>query len=229
MRIDIERIENALNYSFKNKELLIEALTHSSYKNENKTFNDNERLEFFGDSILGFLVAEHLFIKLKGLPEGTLTKYRAKIVCEETLSEIALKMNIGDYIRFGKGELITGGKKRPSILADSLEALIGAIYLDSDIETIKEIVLNILSDKINLAINGKLILDYKTALQELIQKKSFSEINYYVVEEFGPDHNKAFIMAVDIDGKFKGQGRGKNKKEAEQNAAKNALEMGLKK
>lgn len=231
MIVDTKKIEDYLDYKFKNSELLLEALTHSSYKNENKNYlgNDNERLEFFGDAILGFIIAEHLFNRLKNYPEGTLTKYRAKIVCEETLAEMALKMSLGDSMRFGKGELVTGGKERPSILADALESLIGAIYLDSDFQTARRIVLTILNEKIELAITGKLILDYKTALQELVQKDGYREIKYNVVEEFGPDHSKTFIIAVEIDSRFRGQGRGKSKKEAEQSAAKNALEMGFSK
>ena len=151
----------------------------------------------------------------------------AQVVKIVEMAEMALKMSLGDAMRFGKGELVTGGKERPSILADALESLIGAIYLDSDFKTARQIVLKILNDKIELAITGKLVLDYKTALQELVQKDGFKEIKYNVVEEFGPDHSKTFIIAVEIDSKFRGQGRGKSKKEAEQSAAKNALEMGF--
>jgi ribonuclease-3 len=226
----LDKLETNLKYRFKDRTLLREALTHSSYKNENKKYdgNDNERLEFFGDSILGFIIAEHLFRHLKGLPEGTLTKFRAKIVCEETLSETALEMSLGEYIRFGKGELLTGGKERPSILADAFESLIAAIYLDSDVDTARKFVLGSLKEKIDLAISGHLILDHKTAFQELVQRGGSAEIVYHVVDEFGPDHNKTFVIAVKVDGKHYGQGTGRNKKEAEQNAAQNAMEMGMK-
>ena len=228
--IQYEKLEKSLNYAFENRDLLKEALTHSSYRNENRRYKgrDNERLEFFGDSILGFIIAEYLFENLKNLPEGALTKFRAKIVCEETLSEIALKISLGDYIRFGKGELITGGKERPSILADAFESLIAAIYLDSNIENARAFVLEMLKDKIKMAIQGNLILDFKTALQELVQRGGSAEIAYNVVEEFGPDHNKTFVIAVEVDGVLLGQGKGKNKKEAEQNAVKNAMEVGMK-
>ncbi len=227
---NLEKLESDLQYRFKDRALLREALTHSSHKNENRKYygNDNERLEFFGDSILGFIIAEHLFRHLKEFPEGALTKFRAKIVCEETLSEVALEMCLGEYIKFGKGELLTGGKERPSILADAFESLIAAIYLDSDIDRARDFVIGALKDKIDLAVKGHLILDYKTAFQELVQRGGSVEIIYKVVDEFGPDHSKTFVIAVEVDGKHCGQGIGRNKKEAEQNAAQNAMEMGMK-
>jgi ribonuclease-3 len=222
-------LEQQLFYEFKDAELIEEALTHSSYCNENKRYKgkDNERLEFFGDAILGMVIAEYLFLNLKHTPEGVLTRYRAKIVCEETLSKISLELKLGDYMRFGKGELITGGAERPSILADAFESIIGAIYLDSNFDTTRAFILRMLADKIELALAGQLILDHKTALQEKIQKSGAAEIVYKVMEEFGPDHSKTFIIAVEVSGKTVGQGKGHSKKEAEQNAAQNALEKGL--
>ncbi|MBN2260963.1 MAG: ribonuclease III [Clostridiales bacterium] len=227
--MNYKKLENSMDYAFKNRELLIEAMTHSSFKNENREYkgNNNERMEFFGDSILSFVITEYLFSKLSNQPEGGLTKARATIVCEETLSETAKALNLGEFMRFGKGEVITGGKERPSILADALEALIGAIYLDSNIENAKEFILRILDEKIKMAISGEIILDYKTALQEILQKNGQVEISYEVVLEEGPDHNKIFTIAVIADNKILGRGEGKNKKEAEQNAAKQAIEKGI--
>lgn len=223
------KLENAINYKFSNLELLREALTHSSFKNENRNYKgkDNERLEFFGDSILSFVVTEYLFNKLDNQPEGGLTKARANIVCEETLSDIAKEIHLGEYIRFGKGEIITGGKERISILADALEALIGAVYIDSDVSVINKFILDLLKEKIDMVISGEIIFDYKTALQEKLQKKGQVEILYMVIEEDGPDHNKTFTIEVSADKICLGYGKGKNKKEAEQNAAKEALEKGV--
>lgn len=223
------KLENAINYKFSNLELLREALTHSSFKNENRNYKgkDNERLEFFGDSILSFVVTEYLFNKLDNQPEGGLTKARANIVCEETLSDIAKEIHLGEYIRFGKGEIITGGKERISILADALEALIGAVYIDSDVSVINKFILDLLKEKIDMVISGEIIFDYKTALQEKLQKKGQVEILYMVIEEDGPDHNKTFTIEVSADKFSLGYGKGKNKKEAEQNAAKEALEKGV--
>jgi|LGVF01.1.fsa_nt_gb ribonuclease-3 len=224
-----KKLEKAIKYKFNNLELLTEALTHSSFKNENRNYKgkDNERLEFFGDSILSFVITEYLFNKLDNQPEGGLTKARANIVCEETLSDIAREINLGEYIRFGKGEIITGGKERISILADALEALIGAVYIDSDVSVINKFILDLLKEKIDLVISGKIIFDYKTSLQEKLQKKGQVEILYEVIEEEGPDHSKIFTIEVSADKLSLGQGKGKNKKEAEQNAAKEALEKGV--
>ncbi|MCK5763172.1 MAG: ribonuclease III [Clostridiales bacterium] len=224
-----KKLEKAIKYKFNNLELLTEALTHSSFKNENRNYKgkDNERLEFFGDSILSFVITEYLFNKLDNQPEGGLTKARANIVCEETLSDIAREINLGEYIRFGKGEIITGGKERISILADALEALIGAVYIDSDVSVINKFILDLLKEKIDMVISGKIIFDYKTALQEKLQKKGKVEILYEVIEEEGPDHSKIFTIEVSADKLSLGQGKGKNKKEAEQNAAKEALEKGV--
>lgn len=226
---NLRRLEQELAYMFEERALLREALTHSSFRNENKHYRgrDNERLEFLGDAVLGMVIAEHLFVHLGTLPEGALTKYRAKIVCEETLAEVARKLSLGEFIRFGKGEILTGGKDRPSILADAMESLIAAIYLDAGFETVRDIILRMLSDKIEQAVSGKLILDFKTALQERVQRRGSTDIVYRVMDEIGPDHNKIFVIAVEIDGVKRGQGEGRNKKEAEQNAAQDALETGL--
>jgi len=218
-------VEKKLNYKFKNKDLLQEALIHSSYKNENRDYKgvDNERLEFFGDSILNFVISEYLFTQLKHKPEGFLSKVRSNIVCEGTLASVASKLNFGEHLKFGKGEIVTGGKYRPSILADSIEAIIGAIYLDSNIEVVRKIILELLRDQIEKFIKGDIISDYKTVLQEQLQKDGNVEIKYVVVEEYGPAHDKNFIVEIFADGKALGKGTGKTKKESEQNAAKKAL------
>ena len=224
-----KKLENEIKYKFENLDLLIEALTHSSFKNENRNYKgkDNERLEFFGDSILSFVITEYLFNKLDTQPEGGLTKARANIVCEETLADIAKKIHLGDYIRFGKGEIATGGRERASILADALEALIGAVYIDSDVKVINKFILDLLKEKIDLVLSGEIIFDYKTALQEILQKNGQIEILYEVIDEEGPDHNKIFTIEVSADKLILGKGKGKNKKEAEQNAAKEAIEKGV--
>ncbi|OPL08353.1 MAG: hypothetical protein AVO33_10365 [delta proteobacterium ML8_F1] len=220
-----EDLEDKIGYSFHNGNLLREALTHSSFKNENKEYggDDNERLEFFGDAILSFVVTEALFQNYSEQPEGFLTKARAVIVCEESLYEVAAGLNLGKYMRFGKGELLSGGKKRPSILSDALEALFGAIYLDSDIEIVKKIILSLLDEKIEQAATGALMVDYKTTLQEKLQEGGQVIIRYEVIDEKGPDHNKTFVTRVYADDVALGVGQGKTKKEAEQNAAKNAI------
>jgi len=219
-------LEDIISYQFRDKKLLQEALTHSSYKNENKGCkgDDNERLEFFGDAILSFVVTESLFKNYPSQPEGFLTKARAAIVCEESLYDVAVGIHLGKYMRFGKGELLTGGKNRPSILSDALESLFGAIYLDSDIDTIKAIILDLLDEKIQQAACGALLIDYKTTLQEKLQEGGQVVIRYEVIKEKGPDHNKTFVTEVYADDLPLGTGQGKSKKEAEQNAAKNAIE-----
>ncbi|KNF08778.1 ribonuclease 3 [Gottschalkia purinilytica] len=228
----LQEIQSKIGYKFKDIELLNWALTHSSYANEHKKQKIvyNERLEFLGDSILGLIVSEYIFIKYPNYPEGDLTKLRATVVCEPSLSFIGRKINLGKYLLLGKGEEATGGRERVSILADAFEALIGAIYLDGKLKNAKEFTLKYLSPVIENAVNGgELFIDYKTQLQEMLQKKSKCKIEYKVVLEEGPDHNKIFHTEVSIENKILGKGIGKSKKEAEQNAAKIALtKMGVK-
>ncbi|OPJ55626.1 ribonuclease III [Alkalithermobacter paradoxus] len=222
----IEKFEKKIKYSFKNKEYIIEALTHSSYANESKHLNikHNERLEFLGDSVLGIIVSHHLFVDQNKLPEGELTKLRANIVCEESLSEAANKLNLGQYLLLGKGEEATGGRERISNLADAFEAVIGAIYLDSGMENARKFIMETMSEIIDNSIKGKVFRDYKTHLQEVLQSKNGEKISYELVEEFGPDHNKKFLMQVKVGENVLGLGEGKTKKEAEQKAAKEALQ-----
>jgi len=222
----IETFEKIIGYKFKNKRILKEALTHSSYANENKEeeLQFNERLEFLGDSVLSIVISEYIFLKLPDLPEGELTKIRARIVCEAALSKTAKKIQLGEFLKLGRGEELTGGRTRPSILADGFEAVLAAIYLDGSFSRIKKFILDLMEDKINNAINGEMLLDYKTKLQERIQAKTRKKLSYHIYKEKGPDHNKTFFVEVRLDKKILGKGKGSNKKEAEQAAAKIAME-----
>lgn len=218
----ITKLEEKIGYSFKDKDNILVALTHSSFANEHKKFKYNERMEFLGDSVLGLVISDYLFNKRKDVPEGVLTKFRATVVCEESLSKVARKLDLGNYLLLGKGEKITGGQDRDSILADATEALIAAIYLDAGFEKAKEFILDNLGEVISSTIDGNIFRDYKTILQEIIQSKN-GKISYNLVEEKGPDHNKTFEMEVRTGHKILGVGIGRNKKEAEKEAAKNAL------
>lgn len=222
----LEPLEENLNYKFNNLKLLKTALTHSSYANENKMklTDNNERLEFLGDTILNLIVSQYLYKKYPYYPEGELTKIRAKVVCESSLAFAARKIDLGKYLLLGKGEEATGGRDRDSILADASEALVGAIYMDSDFQVVNKLLLeNFEADIVYAVAKGALFIDYKTELQENLQKITRSKIEYRVVKEEGPDHNKIFYMDVIVDNKTVGTGTGRNKKEAEQMAAKEAL------
>lgn len=221
----VKEIEDRIKYKFKDKSLLIRALTHSSYSNEQKSakIKNNERIEFLGDSVLGLIVSDYIFKKYTNHPEGDLTRFRAIVVCENTLSSAARNIRLGEYLFLGRGEEGTGGRKRNSILADAFEAIIGAIYLDGGFDASRNFVLYNLSPFIEQAAEGRLFLDYKTQLQEIIQQESHSNIVYRVVKEEGPDHNKIFFVEVNNNEHILGAGKGKSKKEAEQNAAKAAL------
>ena len=221
---NIELFEQKINYEFKNKEYILEALTHSSYSNENKNYPFNERLEFLGDSVLSIVISDYLFKKETKLPEGELTKIRANIVCEESLSEVSKNIHLGKYMLLGKGEEATGGRERISILADALEAVIAAIYLDGGIKCAREFILTNMEKIINDSIKGKIFRDYKTCLQEVLQSNGENNIWYKLIEEKGPDQNKRFVMEVGINDTVLGVGEGKSKKDAEQVAAKCALD-----
>lgn len=217
--------EKKIGYGFKDKSLLMRALTHSSYANERGTGLDNERLEFLGDSVLGFITAEYLFEHYKNKQEGELTQKRAYAVCEKTLFEYAQKIDLGNMILLGKGEEHTGGRRRPSVVSDAFEALIAAIYLDGGIEEAKKFVLPF----IEIATETKPVFkDYKSTLQEVLQQNPTEKFEYIVVGESGPDHNKEFIVEIHMNSNVIGRGVGSSKKKAEQEAAKSALElMGL--
>lgn len=215
-----------INYSFKNENLLLTALTHSSYANENKNehIEYNERLEFLGDAVLGFVVGSYLYKHFPGIPEGELSKLRASVVCEAMLSEKSKALKIGQNMRFGHGEEMSGGRERISILADAFEAVIGAIYLDGGIEAATGFILEQLEEDIYKMKKVFKTLDSKTNLQEIIQKNSSSPISYKIVDEQGPAHKRIFTAQVIHNNKILGQGQGNSKKEAEQMAAYNAIE-----
>lgn len=216
-------LEDVLEYHFEKPELLEQALTHSSYANERLggALDCNERLEFLGDAVLGMVVGDHLYREHHDLPEGDLTRLRASMVCEEALAEVAKDWHLGDYIRLGHGEALNGGQERASILADAVEAVLAAIYLDGGIAQVRRTIRRfILSHE---ATTGR-TRDHKTALQEFIQQESGHVLAYELMSAQGPDHQKTFTMAVLLDGKQVGQGDGHSKKEAEQMAAQAALE-----
>jgi len=224
----LQLLEETIDYDFCKKDILKKALTHTSYANENnsRSFN-NERLEFLGDAVLEVVTSEFLYFNYKKLPEGELTKLRAKIVCESTLAFCSRQLNLGDYLFLGKGEDNTGGRDRNSILSDAFEAVIGAIFLDGGIDKAKFFV----TDKVLHYVTTKglenIFTDYKTKLQELVQKNNNSSLEYNIISESGPDHNKQFTIGVFENGNCIGEGFGKSKKIAEQSAAQNAIEKKL--
>ena len=220
----MDKLEQKIGYRFHNRELLVTALTHSSYANERHgEAQSYERQEFLGDSILGLVTAEFLFTHEPPLPEGRMTRMRAELVCEASLHKTALELGLGSYMRLGRGEEHTGGRERPSILADMVEAIIAAIYLDSGMDEARRFILaRVLRDA--AFDDSHRSADYKTRLQELVQRRSNQVIAYDLVEETGPDHDKTFTFEVLINGAVSGRGSGKTKKEAEQMAAAKALE-----
>ncbi|KGN02884.1 ribonuclease III [Clostridium novyi A str. 4570] len=221
--IILNEVENKLKVKFNDINILDTALTHSSFINENKNINSNERLEFLGDSILQLCISELLYNKYKDEPEGFLTKKRALIVCGNSLHEVAKKWNIGKYINMSKGEEMTGGRTRISILSDCVEAIIASIYLDQGYEVAKNFIIENFNEIIQKAHSNEIILDYKTKLQEIIQKFGEYNIEYTLVSFEGPPHRRKFVTEVSIDSLVKGVGEGYSKKESEQNAAKEAL------
>ena len=220
--MELEKFEQEIGYQFKNKELLKTALTHTSYAYENNV-ESNEKLEFLGDSILEFLSSKYLFHNYKNLKEGEMTKVRATVVCEESLYKIALKHNFSDFLYLGKSENSNLAKLSKAILADSVEALIAAMYLDSSLENAENFIINNLSESIEIASQHVGIKDYKTVLQEKLQKHGNVDIKYYIIKESGPDHNKIFESKVECNKKVLGTGIGKTKKLSEMMAAKDAL------
>ena len=218
-----------LNYEFENPELLKEALTHSSFdwRSPVDIRIDNEKLEFIGDGFLDAVVGTEVYYRMpEEAKEGDLTKMRAQIVCEKSLAMIGKKLRLGEHLRMGVGEEKTGGREKESLIADCVEAIIGAIYLDGGYEAAAEFVLKNFAEMIDEAISGKLILDHKTALQEMAQREGL-EIRYVIDRTEGPDHDKTFFVHLELNGKKVGQGVGKNKKEAQQMAAHEAIEKGI--
>lgn len=221
-------LQNRIGYSFKSQSILKTALTHSSYANEHKNTGIicNERLEFIGDSVLGFICAELLYKKFPTKHEGELSKMRSSLVCESALCNYANSLGLGEFLLLGHGENLAGGRNRPSTLSDAFEALIAAIYLDGGMEKAKEFVLPYLTKAIeNDAVTHVFNRDYKTALQEIAQKNPGELIKYTIADESGPDHNKIFTVNVYLNSNLLATGEGKSKKEAEQDAAKKALEL----
>ena len=221
--------QGKIGYKFKDESLLLRALTHSSYINDKKESHqiNNERLEFLGDSLFGAIISEELYRRLDRAFEGALTKLRAQIVCEKSLAWHGRQIEIGEQILLGKGEEFTGGRDKEALIADALEAVIGAVFLDGGYEAAKAVVLKIFGKHVDEAIKGRLGSDYKTELQEKLQAMGEVKISYKLEKEEGPDHDKVFYIALYCAGKLIGNGRGKSKKEAEQNAAKEALIRGV--
>ena len=217
-------IEKSIGYTFKNKKLLEKALTHTSYAYENKV-ESNEKLEFLGDSILEFISSKYIYSKYPNLKEGEMTKVRATVVCEESLHKVAKLHGFSDFLKLGKSEQLSGGKNRPAILADSVEAVIAAIYLDGGLEPVDKFIVENLSNEIEMATKHVGIRDYKTVLQEKLQEHGEVKIEYQIISEKGPDHDKIFEAQVSCDGRILAKGTGKSKKEAHMSAAKKALEI----
>lgn len=219
----MEDFELKIGYDFKNIELLKTAFTHTSYANERK-ISSNEKLEFLGDAILEFVVSDYLYANYKKLKEGEMTKVRATVVCEESLHQVALKYHFDDLLYLGKGEKISGGNHKKAILADSVEAVIAAIFLDSGLEDAKKFILENLKEAIEQASKSVGQKDYKTVLQEKLQKHGTVHIEYSIIKEEGPDHDKTFVAEVKCNGKQLAVGQGNTKKQAEMEAARVALE-----
>ena len=220
----MKTLETKLGYQFQNPKLLDHALTHSSYANEHHlgSISSNERLEFLGDSVLGMIVADHLYRTFPDLPEGDLTRIRANLVCEGSLVLVAKEWDLGRYLKLGKGENACGGRSRPSILADAVEAVLTAVFLDGGLAHDRDIIQRFLLDRMEQV--NRASRDHKTYLQELVQRKSGQVLSYELIGESGPDHNKTFQMQVLLNGQPIGQGTGHSKKEAEQAAANAAIE-----
>ena len=220
----IKDLETAIGYRFKNITLLQNALTHSSYANEHwhDSLRSNERLEFLGDSILGMVVAEHLYRNFADRPEGELTRMRADMVCESSLARVAEKVELGKHLLLGNGEEQGGGRNRSSILADAVESVIAASFLDGGMEAAEGIIRRFVL--CNVPVSKLKNLDYKTTLQELVQQKKNQVLSYQLVGESGPDHDKLFVVEVALNGNVVGKGTGSSKKRAEQDAARAAIE-----
>lgn len=225
-------LEKTIGYSFKNKKIITEALTHSSYANENRARKVyvpcNERLEFLGDSVLSIIVSEHLYSKYKSLPEGELTKLRASLVQSSALAGYAQKIGLGDYLYLGNGEEKNDGRHRQSLLENAFEALLAAIYLDAEgegKETVKRILLPLVKDELDRINTGEIHNDCKTELQQLIQQAEGDFLEYVTVKESGPDHSKVFEVEARLNSNVIGRGKGRTKREAEQRAANEALKL----
>ena len=223
----MEQLQKKLGYAFYDRALLETAMHHSSYANEHRSegVESNERLEFLGDSVLGFVTAEYLYARHPGMPEGDLTRIRAALVCEKSLHEAAVRLGLGDHLCLGKGEELGGGRQRPSILADATEAVFAAVYLDGGMAAASQMIHRVLLDWQKEEVVEEKRRDYKTTLQELVQRRATGELHYRMVREYGPDHCKTFISEVHLNSNVIGTGRGRSKKESEQQAAREALKL----
>lgn len=221
--MELEQFEKRIGYHFSNQELLKNALTHTSYAYEHKV-DSNEKLEFLGDAILEFITSKYLYQNYRGLKEGEMTKVRASVVCEESLYKIAMKLGFSDFLYLGKSEMANGGKQRPAILADSVEAVIAAMYLDAGIIPVEEFIIKNLKEAIQGASTNVGMKDYKTVLQEKLQEHGEVQIVYEIIKEVGPDHNKRFTAQVKYNQMILATGEGSSKKAAEMEAARVALE-----
>ena len=221
--MDFSAFEQLIGYEFKDKELLKRALTHSSYANENKLPHDNERLEFLGDSVLGMTVAAYLYNHFPDRPEGDLTRMRADMVCERSLAQVAERIHLGKHLLLGNGEEAGGGRQRDSILADAVESVIAACFIDGGMEPARNFINTFVLT--NVPVQKLKNVDYKTALQELVQQKKNQVIAYRLVGESGPDHDKQFRVEVTLNDEVVGVGTGSSKKRAEQAAAQAAIEQ----
>ena len=222
--MDYSKLEEQVGYTFKNKELLKTALTHTSYAYE-KNVQSNEKLEFLGDSILEFISSVYLYSNYSNLKEVEMTKVRAQVVCEESLYKIAKSHDFSDFLRLGKSEKMSGGKIKTAILADSVEAVIAAMYLDGGLEPAEKFIIKNLKEEIKIASKNVGQKDYKTVLQEILQKHGDVDIKYNITKETGPDHDKVFEAEVLYNKKVLAEGTGKSKKHAEMEAAKHAIEI----
>ena len=220
----IEDLKNRLGLTDCSVEVINTSLTHPTFAFENRHLGGehNQRLEFLGDAVLGLVVGEYLFYHFPELPEGELTKMRAMVVCETSLARLAKFLGLGTLLLLGRGEEMSGGRERPSILADAFEALTGAVFLESGYHAARRHVLRTLAEKLQSLVPGY-YHDFKTILQEYVQRETDTNVTYAILRESGPDHNKRFVAGVSLKGKFLAEGSGRSKKEAEQEAARNAL------
>lgn len=219
-------LETKLNYKFNNIKLLESALIHSSYANEVRgNTHSNERLEFLGDSVLSIIVSEHIYNKYPNMPEGELTRLRASLVCEKSLCAFSRELGIGEFLKLGKGEDKNGGRERDSILADAFEAVLASIYLDGGMAAARKHVMNTVLRDLKHHCEEDTFKDYKTTLQEIIQRNPEESVTYILIDESGPDHDKSFTVEVHLNSNTIGTGTGKSKKQAEQMAAKQALKL----
>ncbi|MBR2744694.1 MAG: ribonuclease III [Clostridia bacterium] len=221
--MDFRNLEKSIGYTFKNEAILKQALTHTSYAYENR-IESNEKLEFLGDSILEFISSKYIYNNYPKLKEGEMTKVRADVVCEKSLHKIAMKHNFSDFLYLGKSQKSNEKEVRPAILADSVEAVIAAIYFDAGLDQAEKFIIENLKEAIEIASSHVGMKDYKTVLQEKLQEHGSVRIRYNIIKEVGPDHDKLFVAEVVCNGKKLAEGNGKNKKMAEMEAARKALE-----